>query len=189
MIILRDAHRSEEDDVVMAEFNYLLNAHPKRSWKQGGGSSAFGTTVCRESQKNWIPDGLLKLHRTKTWEMTDCDYTRPLVSLRTGDCWHEDAFYFLRSTFLLIKNKACNLGNGRGCDFIWLPQLWNAGDLAVWLNDRAAEQGCQRETIELEEYYTETTEGNVWRGTCREAQGKINSFEINVDRVWKPSAK
>ena len=65
--------------------------------------------------------------------------------------------------------------------------IWNASDLAVWVQDRAVEQGCQRETIELEEWYTETAEGNVWRGTCEDAQGKTKSFGINVDPVWTPS--
>ncbi len=68
------------------------------------------------------------------------------------------------------------------------PKIWNASDLAVWVKDRAVEQGCQRETIELEEWYTETAEGNVWRGTCRETRGNTKLFEINIDPVWKPSA-
>lgn len=65
--------------------------------------------------------------------------------------------------------------------------IWNAGDLAVWVKDRAVEQGCQRETIELEEWYTKTADGNVWRGTCRETQGNTKSFGINVETVWRPS--
>lgn len=65
--------------------------------------------------------------------------------------------------------------------------IWNAGDLAVWVQDRAVEQGCRRETIQLEEWYTETTEGNIWRGTCQNAQGNTKSFGINVDPVWTPS--
>ena len=65
--------------------------------------------------------------------------------------------------------------------------IWNASDLAVWVRDRAVEQGCQRETIELEEWYTETAEGNVWRGTCLNAQDNTKSFAINVDPVWTPS--
>jgi hypothetical protein len=66
--------------------------------------------------------------------------------------------------------------------------IWNAGDLAIWVKDRAVAQGCQRGTIELEEWYTETVEGNVWNGTCRETPGNTKSFGINVDSVWKPSA-
>lgn len=30
--------------------------------------------------------------------------------------------------------------------------IWNAGDLAVWVKDRAVEQGCQREAIALEDW-------------------------------------
>jgi len=74
---------------------------------------------------------------------------------------------------------------------VWMlsacSDIWNAGDLAVWVQDRAVEQGCQRETIALEEWYSETTEGNVWRGTCRDTQGHRKSFAINVDPVWTPS--
>lgn len=66
--------------------------------------------------------------------------------------------------------------------------IWNASDLVVWVQDRAAEQGCQRETIELEDWYTETADGNVWRGTCKDAQGHGKSFGIDVDPVWTPSA-
>ena len=66
--------------------------------------------------------------------------------------------------------------------------IWNASDLAAWVKERAAEQGCQRDTIELEEWYTTTAEGNVWRGNCRDAQGNAMSFGINVGKVWKPSA-
>ena len=65
--------------------------------------------------------------------------------------------------------------------------IWNASDLAVWVQDRAVDQGCQRESIELEDWYTETAEGNVWRGTCRDSEGTSMRFGINVDSVWKPS--
>lgn len=65
--------------------------------------------------------------------------------------------------------------------------IWNAGDLALWVRDRAVEEGCRRDTIELEDWYTETAGGNVWRGTCRDDQGNAKSFAINVDRVWTPS--
>ena len=65
--------------------------------------------------------------------------------------------------------------------------IWNASDLAVWVRDRAVDQGCPRETIELEDWYTETAEGNVWRGTCKDAEGETMSFGVNVDPVWKPS--
>jgi hypothetical protein len=65
--------------------------------------------------------------------------------------------------------------------------IWNAGDLADWVRDRAVDQGCQRDSIELESSYTETAAGNVWCGTCRDARGKTKSFGVNVDPVWKPS--
>jgi len=65
--------------------------------------------------------------------------------------------------------------------------IWNAGDLVHWVQDRAVEEGCQRDTISLEEWYTQTDEGNVWRGNCKGADGKKRYFGINVDSVWKPS--
>lgn len=65
--------------------------------------------------------------------------------------------------------------------------IWNAGDLAQWVRDRAVEQGCERATIQLEDWYTATAEGNVWRGNCRDTQGRSKSFGINVDPVWTPS--
>lgn len=67
------------------------------------------------------------------------------------------------------------------------PRIWNASDLVVWVQDQAVDRGCQRETIELEEWYTGTAEGNVWRGTCTDSTGSPKSFGINVDPVWKPS--
>jgi hypothetical protein len=65
--------------------------------------------------------------------------------------------------------------------------IWNASDVAVCVQDRAVAQGCQPETIALEDWYSETTEGNVWRGTCRDTRGHRKSFAINVDPVWTPS--
>ena len=65
--------------------------------------------------------------------------------------------------------------------------IWNASDLAVWVKDRAVAQGCQRETIELDDWYELTAEGNVWRGTCRDIGGNPKTFGINVDAVWTPS--
>ncbi len=81
--------------------------------------------------------------------------------------------------FTLLILGALTLG---GC-----TNIWNAGDLAVWVKDRATEQGCVRETITLEEWYVSTDEGNVWRGSCRDAQNKPKSFGINIDSVWTPS--
>ena len=68
------------------------------------------------------------------------------------------------------------------------PRIWNAGDLAVWVEDQAVDQGCRRETIELEDWYTPTEQGNVWHGTCRTAGGEAKAFGIDVDPVWTPSA-
>ena len=65
--------------------------------------------------------------------------------------------------------------------------IWNAGDLVRWVKDQAVEDGCKRDTIALEEWYTQTDKGNVWRGTCKGADGKKRTFAINVDSVWKPS--
>lgn len=65
--------------------------------------------------------------------------------------------------------------------------IWSAGDLAIWVRDRAVEQGCQRETIALEEWYTTEAGGNVWHGTCRDSRGNAQTFGINVDPVWTPS--
>jgi len=55
------------------------------------------------------------------------------------------------------------------------------------VRDRPVEQGCQRETIKLNEWYAEEAEGNVWHGTCRDAERNGMSLGINVDAVWKPS--
>lgn len=66
--------------------------------------------------------------------------------------------------------------------------IWNASDLAVWVRNRAVEQGCQRGTVVLDEWYTRTAEGNVWRGTCRDEGGHAKPFGIPVDSVWTPSA-
>jgi len=67
--------------------------------------------------------------------------------------------------------------------------IWNAGDLAVWVRGQAVEEGCRRETIQLEEWYSKTNDGNVWRGTCIDDQNNPMAFEINVDSVWTPSAE
>ena len=66
-------------------------------------------------------------------------------------------------------------------------EIWNASDLAAWVRNHAVVQGCRRETIELETWYTETAKGSVWRGTCLDEQGAGKAFGINVDGVWQPS--
>lgn len=76
------------------------------------------------------------------------------------------------------NNENAHKNNGRPhCILILVPFLLisgctsirNAGDLAVWVREQAVAQGCRRESIVLDAWYTATTEGNVWRGTCRDA--------------------
>ena len=67
------------------------------------------------------------------------------------------------------------------------PSIWNAGDLAEWVRGEAIEQGCKPGTIVLEEWYTQTASGNVWRGTCETVDKPSQSFGVNVDDVWTPS--
>lgn len=67
--------------------------------------------------------------------------------------------------------------------------IWNASDLAEWVKDQAASQGCNRESIQLEEWYRSEDGRNIWHGTCRDAEtGETKHFAIPVDRVWKPSS-
>jgi hypothetical protein len=63
----------------------------------------------------------------------------------------------------------------------------SAGDLVRWVKAQAIEEGCQQGTIVLDQWYTQTDKGNVWRGTCKGADGKKRYFSINVDSVWKTS--
>ena len=96
--------------------------------------------------------------------------------------------FFGRHSFLTAVKRATLAG----ADLVFMSgcaNIWNAGDLAVWVKDRAVKQGCQRETIDLKEWYTETAEGNVWRGTFQDNRGQTMSFGINVDPVWTPSEK
>ena len=66
--------------------------------------------------------------------------------------------------------------------------IWNAGDLAQRVRDRAEEEGCRRESIVLEEWYRNESSGTVWHGTCEHAgSGDEMTFGINVDSVWTPS--
>ena len=56
------------------------------------------------------------------------------------------------------------------------------------LHDAAekALQGCDSDSIELQDWYRETNNGNIWRGTCRHSAGETITFAINVDGVWSP---
>lgn len=68
-------------------------------------------------------------------------------------------------------------------------QIWNASDLVVWVKDRAVEKGCERQSIELKEWYDSDKSGNTWHGSCVSTQtGKRMTFGIDVDPVWKPSS-
>ena len=67
--------------------------------------------------------------------------------------------------------------------------IWNASDLANWVRDRAVEQGCERDSIELEDWYREEGGKNLWHGSCRKSGSDDRmQFAIDVDPVWKPSA-
>lgn len=67
--------------------------------------------------------------------------------------------------------------------------IWNAGDLAEWVRDRAVEQGCERESIELDDWYTTEAGKNNWHGSCTNRDGAERMrFAINVDSVWTPSS-
>jgi hypothetical protein len=71
-----------------------------------------------------------------------------------------------------------------------VKQIWNASDLTDWVKDRATEQGCDRNTIVLKEWYEKGADGNEWHGNCVDSKtGKRKDFLINVDSVWKPSAE
>ncbi len=71
----------------------------------------------------------------------------------------------------------------QGC----MPSIWNASDLADWVREQAVDQGCQSDTVELEEWYAETGTGNVWQGRCVDSSGETRAFAIPVDAVWTPS--
>ena len=68
-----------------------------------------------------------------------------------------------------------------------MPSIWNAGDLADWVRGQAVEQGCQEDSVVLEDWYRETMHGNVWHGTCLKTTGEAQEFAVNVDSVWTPS--
>ena len=80
----------------------------------------------------------------------------------------------------------------------WIPiilttactkDIWNASDLAQWVSDQAVEQGCERESIELEDWYTSENGRNNWHGRClKQGSDEQMDFSINVDSVWTPSS-
>jgi hypothetical protein len=68
--------------------------------------------------------------------------------------------------------------------------IWNAGDLAEWVRDRAVDEGCERQSIELKEWYDRDARGNTWHGSCVSAKTRERmAFAIDVDPVWKPSSE
>ena len=70
-----------------------------------------------------------------------------------------------------------------------MNEIWNAGDLADRVRDRAVEEGCERESIELDDWYTSENGRNNWRGRCLKQGGAEQmDFSINVDSVWTPSS-
>jgi hypothetical protein len=74
------------------------------------------------------------------------------------------------------------------CSSCARSSIWNASDLTEWVKDQAAQQGCERDSIKLEEWYRSEGGKNVWHGTCRDRKtGQIRSFAIPVDSVWKQS--
>jgi hypothetical protein len=102
----------------------------------------------------------------------------------------QDQFMRMQQTGIMVKERRhahLTILTGvlilSGC----ASSIWNAGDLAHWVRDQAVKQGCERETIVLEEWYVQTDEGNVWRGTCNDTEDQERTFGINVDSVWKPS--
>lgn len=67
--------------------------------------------------------------------------------------------------------------------------IWNAGDLAEWVRDRAVEQGCERNSIELEDWYRDESGKNIWHGSCLDRKNRQRmDFAIDVDPVWTPSS-
>ena len=67
-------------------------------------------------------------------------------------------------------------------------QISECGDLARWATQEAVDSGCVPDTIELNDWYSATAEGNVWFGECVDAQsGDMVELAIDVDCVWTPS--
>ena len=70
-----------------------------------------------------------------------------------------------------------------------MNEIWNAGDLADWVRDRAVEEGCARESIELDDWYTSEYGRNNWQGHClKPGSAELMEFSIYVDSVWTPSS-
>jgi uncharacterized protein (DUF2147 family) len=94
--------------------------------------------------------------------------------------------FFRRSMVRCVPFAALTLAAvSMGC----ASQIWNASDLIDWVKDRAVEQGCTRQSIELKDWYEKGPDGNEWHGSCISAKtGKAMNIRINVDSVWKPSA-
>lgn len=67
-------------------------------------------------------------------------------------------------------------------------QVWNGADLQAWVVQRALEQGCNSETLLLDEWYTQESEKLIWYGQCtNDKTGEEVKLAIPVDSVWSPS--
>lgn len=72
--------------------------------------------------------------------------------------------------------------------FAGCTQIWNASDLVEWVDEQAVDSGCDPATIELEDWYVQTDDGNVWQGTCVDKEsGERVALAIPIDNVWTPS--
>ncbi len=66
--------------------------------------------------------------------------------------------------------------------------IWNAGDLAKWVETQAAARGCDPESIKLAEWYDTRNGTNTWPVSCLSAEsGDALAFSVNIDKVWSPS--
>ena len=67
-------------------------------------------------------------------------------------------------------------------------KIWNASDLEIWVREQAVEEGYQKESIQLDDWYKKEDSRLVWHGEGIEtASGKKSSFGIRVDEIWTPS--
>jgi hypothetical protein len=86
---------------------------------------------------------------------------------------------------VLISAMAVVVLLAAGCS----NDIWNAGDLAEWVRDRAVEKGCERSSSELEDCYLDEGGKNIWHGSSLDRDNRERmDFEIDVDPVWKPSS-
>ena len=68
------------------------------------------------------------------------------------------------------------------CSWPDVRKLLNDGNLVEWVKQQAVAAGCDPDTLELDDWYTATADGNVWMGTCVDANsGDTRELAINVD--------